>query len=471
MTPDRTARTPSRAAVTPDTEAATPDRTVRPPAGVARPLDLPTFEGGRLANGLRYEFARRPGIPEVSLRLIMECGAGAEPAAHAGVAALAARLLVSGTPGRDAMDVARRLDRLGAVHAASAGYSVGAVAMECLSEVFDEALDFLAETTLRSDFPESEVVRLRDERLDEIKRRRDEPAAVADLALIGELYGEGLYGRPVAGTEETVSQLARETVCAFHEARYRPGGALLVICGDVSSERIGPAVEARFEGWTGRCGRVEPPPTPEAPGGGVILIDRPGSPQSEVRVGTVGVPFGTDDHYAIIVANAILGGLFHSRINLNLREDKGWTYGARSDFRFRRGAGPFVARTAVETAVTGPAFEEILKEIDMLSRELVSKDELQLVRNALTLSLPRQFETAPHVCAKRSRQRIFGLPEDYWEEYTARIVSVTPEQIRATCRKYLGPDRLTLLAVGDAEKAAPALGELGAVDIRPLGEV
>ena len=445
-----------------------PDRTQRPPAAPPRPLVLPRFERHTLANGLRVECAARRGVPEVALHLALESGAGAEPPARAGLAELTARLLTAGTPGRDAMAMARRLDRLGAGYRAGAGYAVGTVSMHFLTDVFDDALDFLAATVLDADFPEREVERLRDERVDEIERQRDDPAIVANLATIAELYGDRLYGRPVAGTADTVPEIGRDAVRAFHEARYRPGGAVLIACGDIAPERLIPAVEARFGAWDGRADRVAPPSAPPSRGGRVVLVDRPGRPQSELRVAAIGVPHGTDDHHAIIVANAILGGLFNSRINLNLREDKGWTYGARSGFRFRRGPGPFTARTAVETDKTAPALGEMLREIEGMRAGFVTDEELSLARNALTLSLPLQFETAAHIAGKVSRQRIFDLPDDYWEMYRARIEAVTPDQIQAVCRAYLAPERLTLLACGDAAAVGSSLDDLGPVEVRSV---
>ena len=445
---------------------ATPDRAARPAPAAPRSLALPRFARHALANGLRIEHAERCGLPEGSLHLVLECGAGAEPPRLGGLGELTARLLTAGTPGRDAMEMARWLDRLGVGYRATAGYAVGAVSMHFLSEVFDEALEFLAATILDPGFPEHEVERIRRERIDEIERQADDPATVAGLATIAELYGDGLYGRPVAGAGATVSEIGPEAVRDFHDTRYRPRGALLIACGDLDRERLLSAVEARFGAWSGEAAPVSPPETPEPRAKGLILIDRPGSAQSEIRVATVGVPHNTADHHAIIVANAILGGLFNSRINLNLREDKGWTYGARSSFRFRRGAGPFIARTAVETARTGPAFEEVLREIEAMRTAPVTADEMTLARNALTLSLPLQFETAAQICGKVSRQRVFGLPDDYWETYRSRIEAVTPEAVQEVCRTYLDPDRLTLLAVGDAATAEPTLDGLGPVDVR-----
>ena len=446
--------------------AAAPDRSVRPAPAAPRPLVLPRFERHTLSNGLRIEHAERRGLPAVSLRLVVESGAGAEPARLGGLGALTGRLLTAGTPGRDAMDMARWLDRLGVGYRATVGYSVGAVSMHFLSEMFEDALDFLAATILDSEFSDHEVERIRRERIDEIERQADDPATVAGLATIAELYGDGLYGRPTAGTAGSVAEIGPDAVREFHRARFRPRGAFLLGCGDLDCERLLAAVEARFGAWSGDAAPISPPETPEPRAGDLILIDRPGSAQSEIRVATVGVPYNTGDHHAIIVANAILGGLFNSRINLNLREDKGWTYGARSEFRFRRGAGPFVARTAVESARTGPAFEEILREIETMRTTPVTDDEMALARNALTLSLPLQFETAGQICGKVSRQRVFGLPDDYWETYRARIEAVTPDQVQQVCRTYFDRDRLILLAVGDAAAAGPTLDGLGSVDVR-----
>jgi len=444
------------------------DRAVRPLAGPARPLVLPGFERLEAAGALPLWFARRPGVPEVSVRLVLEAGASDEPAAEAGLAELTTRLLTEGTAERDAQAMARWLDRLGVGFDAAAGYAVALLSLHTLTDVLEEAIGFLAEVVRRPTFPDAEVKRIRSERLDEIERQRDEPAIVADHALIGELYGDGLYGRPVGGTRETVAAIDAASIRGFHERRYRPGRAFLLACGDVDPGRVAAAVSERFGDWEGEVPAPFVPPPPPPTARRVILIDRPDSAQAEVRVATIGVPFGTPDHHAIILANAVLGGLFNSRINMNLREDKGWTYGARSSFRFRRGAGPFVARTAVETAVTAPAFEEILGEIERMRSEPVSEEELELARHALTLSLPLQFETAAQITRKVSRQRIYGLPEDYWETFRERLEAVTPDEVTATCRRYLDPDRLVLLAVTDATATAAAMETLGEVRIEPF---
>ncbi len=448
------------------------DRTRRPTPAHPRSLELPRFETLDLANGLRVRFARRAGVPEVSLRLVLEAGAGADPARLGGLAELTARALTEGAGDRDAVEMARWLDHLGADFEATVGYDVTILSMHFLSNVLDDALEYLAAVTREPSFAEHEVDRLRGERLDEIERERDEPSIVADQGLIEALYPDGVYGRPVGGLPETVARLRSETLREFHSARYAPGGATLIACGEVRASELAAGLDRHFGDWVGACARTPSPTAPADPGHGrgVLLLDRPGSPQAELRVGGVGLPHGTDDHYAAIVANAILGGLFNSRINMNLREDKGWTYGARSWFRFRRGPGPFVARTAVETAVTADALHEILAEIERMRKSPPEVEELELAKNALTLSLPLQFETAEQVTRRVGRQLIFDLPADYWERFGARIRAVTPGDVQAVCRTYLDRERLILLAVTDADEVEEALGRLAPVRRRPAGE-
>jgi len=407
-------------------------------------------------------------VPEVSLRLVLEAGAGGEPQRQAGLAALTARLLTEGTADRDAIEMARWLDRLGVGFHASAGYAVSVLSIHTLTDVLDEALEFLAAVVCTPTFPDHEVERVRSERLDEIERQTDEPSVVANHALIEALFGEGLYSRPIGGTRASVSTIEPDDIRGFHAERYLPGGGALYVCGDVDADRVRAGIQRSLGHWQGVATRPAAPETPEPPEPSVLLIDRPGSPQAEVRVGAIGVAYGTPDYYAIVLANALVGGLFNSRINMNLREDKGWTYGARSSFRFRRGAGPFVVQTAVETGVTADAFEEILMEVERMREQLVTAEELDLAKHALTLSLPLQFETAAQITGRVSRQGIYDLPADYWESYGERLEAVTPEEVREVCRTYLARERLTLLAVTDAGTAAEGLSRLGAVERRAI---
>ncbi len=442
------------------------DRTRPPLSEELRPLELPLFHRFRLDNGLKLLLAENPKLPEVSLRLILEAGAAAEPPELGGVAELTGRLLSEGAAGRSAQEMAAWLDRLGAAFRASVGYDVSNLSMHFLSDVTDGALDYLRAVVREPAFEEEEVARVRQERLDEIERHLDEPAVLADLRLIRTIYGDHPYGRPAGGEPETVASLGAAGVAGFHAERYAPDGAVLIACGALDARAFRDAVALRFDDWTGAAGLSElPSPSTEAPAGGLLLVDREHSAQAEIRVGRVGMEYAAPDFFPAALANAILGGLFNSRINMNLREDKGWTYGARSSFRFRRGAGPFVVSTAVESAAAAGAFREILAEIRSLVERPPDDDELRLAKNALTLSLPRQFETPSLVTGKVATQQIYELPEDYWETYVDRVEAVTPEEIVDAASSRISSESMTLLAVASAAEVRPMLEEVGHVSV------
>ena len=445
------------------------DRSSPPESGTRPALRLPRSERYSLTNGLDVLILARPGLPEASLRLITEAGAALEPESECGVAELTGRLLTEGAAGRDAMQMAEWLDRLGAAFTVSASYDVTMVSMHSLSETLSGALDYLAAATREPDFSVAETERVRQERLDEIERDRDEPSIVATRRLISAVYGEHPYGRPADGTYESVSALDAESVRRFHHRRYTSGGAALIVSGDIDPEELVADLERRFGDWAPGAERLQLPVVPAHPlrPGRALIVDRPGSAQSEIRIGTIGAPFQTDDLYAATLGNAILGGLFSSRINMNLREDKGWTYGARSAFHFRRGAGPFVAQTAVETPVTADAVAEMMAEIRGMVSNPPSEEEMSLAKNALTLSLPRQFETTSQVTGKLARQVIFGLPEDYWERYPERINAVSRDQVVAAMERYLDAEQLVLLVVGDAGTIEPGLRAFGPTEVGP----
>ena len=441
------------------------DRTRPPLSEELRPLELPLFHRFRLDNGLKLLVAENPKLPEVSLRLILEAGAAAEQPELGGVAELTGRLLSEGAAGRSALEMAAWLDRLGAAFGASVGYDVTNLSMHFLSDVSDGALDYLRAVVREPAFEEEEVARVRQERLDEIERHLDEPAVLADLRLIRAIYGDHTYGRPAGGEPETVASLGAAGVAGFHAERYVPDGAVLIACGALDARAFSDAVALRFDDWTGAGARSELPSPSSASAGGLILVDREHSAQAEIRVGRIGMEYAAPDFFPATLANAILGGLFNSRINMNLREDKGWTYGARSSFRFRRGAGPFVVSAAVESAAAAGAFREILAEIQSLVKRPPDDGELRLAKNALTLSLPRQFETPSLVTRKVATQQIYELPEDYWETYADRVEAVTPEEIVDAANSRIPSESMTLLAVASAAEVKPMLEEVGDVSV------
>lgn len=437
------------------------DRTRPPEAGELPPLELPDFRHFRLDNGLELLVAEAPQLPEVSLRLVVEAGAVAEPTDRAGLADLTARLLTEGAGGRSAPETAEWLDRLGASFRASAGYDVTTLNVHTLSDVLDGSLDFLRAVVREPAFAASELTRVREEAADELERERDEADVVADHALIRAIFGRHRYGTPSAGRPETVRTVEREAVAGFHDRRYSARDAAVVACGDVRAGRLRDALAERFGDWEPGEGRPDPPAPPgdAEEAGRVLVVDRPGSAQAEVRLGTVGRAYGEEGFFPTLVGNAVLGGLFNSRINMNLREEKGWTYGATTTFRFRRVAGPFVAGAAVETEAAGPALSEILDEIRGMWERPPEDEELALARNNLVLSLPRRFETVSQVTSRVATRWIHGLPDDWWSRYRERVEAVDREAAVAGLRERLAPDRMTGVVVAEADQVVPDLEE------------
>jgi zinc protease len=448
-----------------------PDRSRPPAAGEVRPLRLPGLEAFRLPGGLEVLVGEDHQLPEVSLRLLLEAGAAAEPGGLEGVAELTGRLLTEGAAGRSALEVAAWLDRLGASFSVSAGYDVSILSLHLLSDVLEGGLDFLTAVVREPAFAAQEVERVRQERLDQIDRDLDQPEVVADYALIRAVFGDHRYGTPAAGVRASVERLSREEIARFHRRRYGPRGAALVVCGDVRAGEIRRALEERLAGWEGGEGRTVPDgPAPSvAAGRSVLLVDRPDSAQAEIRLGTVGVAYGDEAFFDLLVGNAILGGLFNSRVNMNLREEKGWTYGARTSFHFRRVPGPFVGKAAVETGAAADALWEFEREVAGLVEDPPTDEEITLAKNSLVLSLPRQFETVSQVTRKIATRFVYGLPDDYWERYRDRVEAVTRDGVVEAVRRHLDPSGLSLVVVGKAEEVeAPLRDRFGRVEVREV---
>lgn len=449
---------------------AAPDRTSPPEAGPPPRVELPALAKYRIGEaGTKLWVARDPQLPEVSVRLVVEAGATREPDGRTGVAELTSRLLTEGTSGRSAMEMAEWSDRLGIRVRSTAGHDFASLAVRSLSETLEGALDFLTAAVREPAFPAAETERVRRELADELERQRDEADVIADQALGRSVFGDHRYGVPSSGVPEAVTELGRDDVKAFYRRCYTGKDAAFVVCGDVAPDSVRDALEDRFGDWTAGEGRVEPDPPPETArdAGRVVVVDRPGSRQAELRLGTVGLAYGADDFYAARVANTVLGGLFNSRVNMNLREDKGWTYGAGTTFRPRRARGPFVGKAAVQTDAAADALAEFLGEVRGLWERPPDGDEMELARSSLVDSLPRQFETVHQVTRKLAAQIAYGLPEDYWERYPERIRDVTSREAAETARRRLDPGSLAAVVTAAADDVVPRLeGAFDRVEVR-----
>ncbi len=439
------------------------DRTRAPEAGPPRDPVIPAPRRARLDNGVRLAWVQRSHLPEVALSLVLPAGADAHPPESAGLASLMAKVLPEGAAGRTARDMAIWVDGLGAHLGVAVGYDAMVVRLHTLSEHLEEGLDVLAAGALEPAFLEAEVERCRAERLDAIRRYRDEPTEVAANVLAELLYADRPYGRLTRGRLNTVSGIDRRNLVAFHENRFSPEAATLVGCGDLPDE-FAALVSSRFGDWSGAPVDSRPPAaisTADSPG--IVLVDRPGSGQSEIRIGGIGIRRNDEREIAARVTNAILGGLFNSRLNMNLREDKGWTYGARSSLALRRSPGPITLRAAVETAVTANAVSEMMGEIEGLRAAPPAEAEMDTARGALTRSLPLRFQTNGQIASTLVEQSVYGLEDDYWSSFPAWIEGVSAEQVRETAVDLLDPRSLAVLVVGDAGAVRSGLERLGPV--------
>lgn len=439
-----------------------PARGRRPAAGPPRPYEFPRFSRERLANGLELIVAPVARFPLVTIRVLIRAGAEDDRVAEAGVAHLTATALAEGTTRLDGSQLALAFERLGASLTAVATWEGTQVGTTVLAPRLADAMALLADVVRAPAFAERDVLRLRDERLAELLELRAEPRGLADERFEALLYDSASrYARPEGGDEHTVATLSREACVAFHAQRFYPDATTLIVAGDVDTARVRTAAAHAFGDWHGtaesRAGIVaDAARTTRA----VHVIGRPGAPQAELRLGHVGLPRAHPDYFPVVVMNAILGGVFNSRLNLNLRERHGYTYGAFSSFDWRRSAGPFVMSAAVATPVTGAAVREMVGELEQMRAAPPRADELSLVTSYLEGVFPIRFETTEAIAAALTALCTFGLPDDYFDTYRNRVRSVTAEQVAAAAATHLSPERLQLTAVGDPETLGPQLDPL-----------
>ena len=438
------------------------DRSKLPEPGASRPFRFPSIDKSALSSGLRVWTVGHPAIPVVTFILLLRRGSADDPPDQDGLAAMTLDMLDEGSGGRSAIEMHEALGRLGARLDSDIGSDAMLLGITALSRFTDPALAILADITARPSLAQDDFERVRQLRLHRLKQLRDVPGAVADRAFVRLLYGDHPYGHTSLGNEHTLGQMTLDHVRAFHRAAICPPQATLVAVGDCDHDAIVRLAAAAFEGWEGGVGG-------EGAAGGTFprparlnVVPRAGAPQSELRIGHVAAPRDTPDYHALVAANAVLGGQFVSRINQNLREDKGFTYGAYTAFEFRRLPGPFALHCSVQTAATGRAIQESLSEIAAIrGPRPATHEELALGVAGLTRGYARNFETAEQVARAVAQLALYDLPDDYFAEFVPRVERVTVDEVTAVASRHLDPDRLTTLVVGDLEQIAGDLADLG----------
>ena len=440
----------------------TVDRSRLPVPGRTPPFHFPAIERSTLGSGLRVWSVRHVSIPVATVMLLVRRGAADDPAGKEGLAAITADMLDEGTGRLSAIEIHEALARIGAQLDSDIGPDATLFTLTVLSRFLRPAVSLLADMVARPSMREEDFTRVRQLRLHRLMQLKDMPGAVADRAFMRLLYGSHPYGHTPLGNDASLSLLTVDDVRAFHAANLRPADATLVVTGDCAHAEVEMIAESEFAGWTGAAQSPLPvPPNVQTPPR-LNIIPRPGAPQSELRIGHVGVARNTPDYHALVAANMVLGGQFVSRINLKLREEKGFTYGARTSFDFRRLPGPFSLQASVQTAATVEAIQESIAEIAGI-RDLrpVSPDELSLGAAALTRGYARNFETAEQLARAATQLALYELPDDYFDEFVARVESVTVDDVMRVARQHLDPARLTTLIVGDYGAVARDLPGLG----------
>jgi zinc protease len=439
----------------------------RPEPGAPRPYDFPSVTASRLANGLSILVANLPGRPLVSASLILTGGAAEEPANKAGATVLAARALTEGTASYEAIALVEASERLGASLHAEGGWDALSVSVDVPAARLAPALELVAEVLLRPTFPDPEVDRLRDERLNDLLQIRADPRRRVEEAFIQTIYApEAAYHRPSGGTRETVETIDADDLRTVHRRLLDPMRTTLIVGGDLGQQDVVALAERLFGAWSAAPSLAattgDRAVDTGATGGRVVrVIPRPGSVQTEIRIGHRGLPRRIDDFHAVSVMSAILGGLFNSRLNMKLREEKGYTYGAGAGFDMRRSAGPFSARAAVNTEVTVPAILDTIAELERMRDGPVSDAELAAARDFLIGVFPLRFETAGAVVGALGGLTVHGLSVEELVSYRTHIEAVDVAAIAAAARQHLHVDDAAIVLVGDADAFGPALEAAG----------
>ena len=452
-----------------------PDRSHPPQPGPPATLHLPAIQKQKLSNGLPVWIVELHEVPVAQVNLVVFSGTANDPPGKYGAASLAAAMMEEGAGTRSALQIADAVDYLGADLGAATTSDLSAVRLHVPVARLADALPIMADVALRPTFPKDELERQRQQRLTSLLQGRDDPPTISSVAFSRILYGKGhRYGTPQVGTAETIKTFTSEDLRALYTAAFRPENAVLLAVGDITADRTMPLFEKSFGAWkaAGTAAPEKLPATDEPPARTVYLIDKPGAAQTQIRIGRIGVPRSTADFFPIQVLNTILGGSFSSRLNNNLREVHGYTYGASSSFEMRGAAGPFVASAGVQTDKTSEALKEFFVELNAILKP-VPAEELARGKNYVALRFPSAFETTGDISRRLEDALVYKLPDDYFAKYVQNIQAVTAADVQRVAQKYIKPEHLAVVIVGDQKVIEPGVRalNLGPIKVMTIDEV
>jgi zinc protease len=441
---------------TPDTMATAP---VVGPLPTVVPPQATRFA---LENGLEVVLVPRQVAPIVSAALMIRSGAGIDSPEKAGLASLTAEMLDEGAGARDALGIAEELERLGADLWLGSGRDGSQLSLQAPRETFAEALDIAADVLIRPRLGAGDWERVVGDRRTACAQRRDQPEAVVGVVSDRVLFGDDHpYGRPAEGLERTIDRLTLDDVRDFHAGHWRPNHAFLVVAGDFDEASLRARLDSVFAAWRPAPVPASPPPPPWPARPRLVIVDRPGAPQSVVRLVAPGTDRLSVDRSGLAMLNAVLGGSFTSRLNFNLREKNGFTYGASSSFAFLHHPGSFAARAAVFAESTAPAVREMLAELAGLRERPATAEEHAKARATLLMRVAEGLSTTGGIAATFGEIGLYDLPLDEPLRFAAALERTTADDLRALAVRYIDPDAASIVIVGDRAAIEPGLRELG----------
>jgi zinc protease len=449
------------------------DRSKEPAVGKPMSLNLPPMQKAKLSNGLNIVLAERHTAPVVNFTLMVDSGYAGDPSGAPGTASFSQRMLEEGTPTRDSLKIGEELESLSANFGAGANLDWATVNLNTLKLTMDKALDIYGDLILHPAFPQKEFDRLKKERLAGIRREKVEPQTMGLRVIPQLLYGKDHpYGVPFTGTgtEASLGHMTREDLVKWHETWFKPNNATLLIVGDTTLKEITPRLEKIFAGWKAgdvpkkNVATVEPAQKSE-----IYLIDRPGSGQSLIFGGLLAPPRNDPDSIPIQIVNNVFGGTFSSRMNMNLREDKHWSYGTFAAIPSARGQRPYFSVAPVQTDKTKESLSELVKEYhEVISSRPIEEKELEREQGNATLGLPGSFETVQQLAGAYGQIIQYGLPEDYFNTYTQKVLAITPDSANTVAKKLIQPDHVIWVVVGDMSKVEAGIRELNLGEIHKI---
>jgi predicted Zn-dependent peptidase len=453
------------------------DRSRLPDVGADPRFVFPAIVRHTLGNGLRVCTVEHKSVPILTISLQVAGGSGGDPEGFEGLAALVADMSDEGTGSLSALEVSDALARIGADYEVDVGGDATDFSLTTLTRFAARGASLLAGMVTRPRLLESEFLRVRQLRLDRLRQLKDLPSAVAEQTFLRLVYGSHPYAHLPIGTDASLRRVTSDQIVSFHAGAFEPTRSTLVLCGAMTHDELLRLAEDAFGGWSAPEGsangaraasEIEPSARPVTK---LAVVQRESAAQSELRIGHLSTRRVTPDYPALLVMNAVLGGQFVSRVNLKLREEKAYTYGARTSFDWRRGLSPFVLQTSVHTASTADAIADSLAEIaGVRGTRPPTDEEMSLAKASLTRGYPRGFETAQQVARSVTVLSLYGLPDSYFEEFVPKINAVTSADVVDAAARYLDPARLTTLVVGDYSAIAESLRglDLGEPELRAV---